>query len=311
MEFQDLVELYEKYKQKYENKAHKHISELFDEAKKIHEKDWLEAPTAGKDHGQSRKPSRGHNLEKLIPHIIQNEVEARGLRAVKGNKLERTKPENPTMLKFREKFLSYMFLAFLFLFFPPKAVLADIPNPGYFTAKCNPSEIEVECSYKSKEPFGPKIYNECAKYENNPNYRFLEGTGSSFGGRQKFCFKAVSSKDFIVYHIKTLLPLLLITLTLEVPIFFIFGFKGKKALLALLFANLISVSSSYLATVFLPQGFILVLELMIIIFEGIFIKFWLKEIKLRRILLCSFTANIVSAIFGSVIINCISGLMKI
>ncbi len=272
MEFQDLVELYEKYKQKYGNEAYKHISELFDEVKEMHGRDWLKAPTAGKDHGQSWKPFKGYNLE---------------------------------------KFLSYMFLSFLFLFFLPKVVLADVPNPDYFTAKCNPIEIEIECSYKSKEPFGPKIYNECAKYENNPNYRFLEGTGSSFGGRQKFCFKAVSSKDFIVYHIKTLLPLLLITLILEIPVFFIFGFKGKKALFALLFANLISVPSFYLATVFLPQGFILVLELMIIIFEGIFIKFWFKEIKLRRILLCSFTANIVPAIFGSVIINCISGLMKI
>ena len=96
MKFKDLVELYEKYKRNYKSEAYKHISELFEEAKGIHKRDWLKAPTPGKDYEQSWKPFKGHNLEKLILYIIQNEVEALGLRVVRGDKFERTKPENLT-----------------------------------------------------------------------------------------------------------------------------------------------------------------------------------------------------------------------
>lgn len=96
MNFQDIIKLYEKYKQKYKSEAYKHISELFDEAKRVHERDWLKAPTPGKDHGQSWKPFKGHNLEKLILYIIQSEIKALGLKVVRGDKIEKTKPENLT-----------------------------------------------------------------------------------------------------------------------------------------------------------------------------------------------------------------------
>lgn len=89
MKFQDLIKLYEKYKKKYGNEAYKHISELFDEAKIIHKKDWLKAPTPGKDFEQSWKPVKGHGLENLILYIIQKEVENLGLKLVGGKKFEK------------------------------------------------------------------------------------------------------------------------------------------------------------------------------------------------------------------------------
>ena len=213
-----------------------------------------------------------------------------------------------------KKFLLNVFLALLVLIFIPKPVIADVPNPNYLTARCNPGEIKVDCSYKSKEPFGPKTYNECAKYENNPNYRFLEGTGSSFGGSQKFCFRAVSTSDFVGYHLKTLLPLVLITLLLEIPLFLMMISKSRKALLTVLFANLISVPLLYIATTFLPFTGIIVLivmESIVVVFEAVFIKLILKEIGFRKILIYSFAANALSAVFGSLILNIISGLLKI
>lgn len=94
MKFQDLIKLYEKYKQKYKDGAYKHISELFNEAEIAYKKNWLKAPTPGKDFGQSWKPFKGHNLEKLILYIIQSEVESLGLKVVSGSKFEKTKPEN-------------------------------------------------------------------------------------------------------------------------------------------------------------------------------------------------------------------------
>jgi hypothetical protein len=214
-----------------------------------------------------------------------------------------------------KKLLFNIFLFFLPLAFIPKIVLADVPNPNYFIAKCHPSEMMVECSYSSEEPFGPKTYNGCAEYENNPKYRFLEQDGSSFGGDIKFCFKDLSSDNFIIYHIKVLLQITPITLLLEIPIFLVFfGFRTKKALRILLTANLLSVPTFYLATILLPtRGYVplLVMELIVIIFEAILIKFMFKENRLKNILIYSFIANIWSAIIGSIILDLIGDLMEI
>ncbi len=94
MTFRDLLKLYEEKKAKYGIDAYKHISELLKEAKEIHKKDWLKSPTPNKDHEQSWRAFKGKNLEKLVIHIIKDEVESLGLRIVEGNTLERTNSSN-------------------------------------------------------------------------------------------------------------------------------------------------------------------------------------------------------------------------
>jgi len=94
MEFSDLVTLYEKFKNKYGQETYKHISELLQEAKVIHKKDWLESPTPNKDHEQSWKAFKGKNLEKLVVYMIRDEVKSLGLKIVGGNTLERTNSSN-------------------------------------------------------------------------------------------------------------------------------------------------------------------------------------------------------------------------
>ena len=94
MKFDDLVTLYEKYRKKYGRNSYKYISKLLSEAKKIHKKDWMKSPTPNKDHEQSWRAFKGKNLEKLVIHIIKEEVEKLGLKIVDGNKLERTKTSN-------------------------------------------------------------------------------------------------------------------------------------------------------------------------------------------------------------------------
>jgi type II restriction enzyme len=94
MTFKDLIKLYEEKKKKFGVEVYKHISELFNEAKRIHKRDWLKKPTSGKDHEQSWRAFKGKNLEKLILYIIKNEVEKLGLKVVNGNILERKKSEN-------------------------------------------------------------------------------------------------------------------------------------------------------------------------------------------------------------------------
>lgn len=94
MKFKDLVALYEKKKQIYGIETYRHISELLNEAKVIHHRDWMKNPTPQNDHEQSWRGFKGKNLEKLIEHIIKDEVESLGLKIVNGNKLEKTKNAN-------------------------------------------------------------------------------------------------------------------------------------------------------------------------------------------------------------------------
>lgn len=94
MKFQDLIALYEKKKAMYGVETYRHISELLDEAKELHKKDWMLKPTPNKDHEQSWRAFKGKNLEKLVVHIIKDEVESLGLKIVEGNKLERTSSNN-------------------------------------------------------------------------------------------------------------------------------------------------------------------------------------------------------------------------
>jgi type II restriction enzyme len=94
MKFQDLIKLYEEKKKQYKTEAFRHISELLEEAKELHKKDWLKSPTPNKDHEQSWRAFKGKNLEKLVIHIIKDEVESLGLKIVEGNTLERKNSNN-------------------------------------------------------------------------------------------------------------------------------------------------------------------------------------------------------------------------
>jgi type II restriction enzyme len=94
MTFKDLTKLWDKYKKKHGDDAYKHISELLREAKELHRRDFLKNPTPKGDHEQSWRSFKGKNLEKLVAHIIEDEVDSMGLRIVDGNTLDRTNSEN-------------------------------------------------------------------------------------------------------------------------------------------------------------------------------------------------------------------------
>ena len=89
-----MIKLYEEKKKQYQTDAFKHVSELLREAKELHKKDWQKSPTPDKDHEQSWRAFEGKNLEKLVIHIIKDEVESLGLKIIEGNTLERTNSNN-------------------------------------------------------------------------------------------------------------------------------------------------------------------------------------------------------------------------
>jgi type II restriction enzyme len=91
MDFEDIKRLYLYKKKQYGTNSYKYISQLLEEAKDIHRKDWLKNPTKKGDHEQSWRAFKGKNLEKIIQFIITEEVEGMGLKVINGNRLERTK----------------------------------------------------------------------------------------------------------------------------------------------------------------------------------------------------------------------------
>src|SRR3989338_11379699 len=96
MTTKDVINLYEEYRKRYGAEAYKHISALLIEAKAIHYQDFLKHPTPKNDHEQSWKGFKGNALERLIDHILKEQIFALGLKLVRGKKFERTYPENLT-----------------------------------------------------------------------------------------------------------------------------------------------------------------------------------------------------------------------
>lgn len=90
----DVIAIYEKYRKQYGVTAYKHISIILKEAKEIHYSDFLKTPTPKNDHEQSWKGFKGNALEKLIYHILEEEVVLLKLKMVSGKKFERTLPKN-------------------------------------------------------------------------------------------------------------------------------------------------------------------------------------------------------------------------
>jgi type II restriction enzyme len=89
VDIKDLIRIYEKKKEEFGPEAYRHISNVLKEAKEQHKQEFQ-----GIDHEQSWRAFKGKNLEKLIEHIIIDEVRALGLEVVNGNTLERTNAEN-------------------------------------------------------------------------------------------------------------------------------------------------------------------------------------------------------------------------
>lgn len=102
MTIKHLIQLYESKKALYGENDYKYISNILAEAKEQHKIDFLKSDVALKakkenrepDHEQSWRAFKGKNLEKLIEHIITDEIKSLGLEVINGNALERTEGKN-------------------------------------------------------------------------------------------------------------------------------------------------------------------------------------------------------------------------
>lgn len=89
MTYKDIISVYENKKKIYKKDTYKYISKLLKEIKEIHRQDALSRGII--DTEQSWRAFKGKNLEKLIEHIIKDEIEKLNLSIINGNILEHNK----------------------------------------------------------------------------------------------------------------------------------------------------------------------------------------------------------------------------
>ena len=89
MTYKDIISVYENKKKIYKKDTYKYISKLLKEIKEIHRQDALSRGIT--DTEQSLRAFKGKNLEKLIEHIIKDEIEKLNLSIINGNILEHNK----------------------------------------------------------------------------------------------------------------------------------------------------------------------------------------------------------------------------
>ena len=90
MKFEDLKDMYSEMQLTEGETAYKAVSQLLQDAKEQHKKDYLSEKPDG-DHEQSWRAFKGKNFEKLIQYIITDSIESLGMKVINGNKLERSK----------------------------------------------------------------------------------------------------------------------------------------------------------------------------------------------------------------------------
>jgi hypothetical protein len=132
---------------------------------------------------------------------------------------------------------------------------------------------------------------------------------------------APSPTNFITLALLvSVLKYILATLVFELPVFYLLGFKSKRAIGWVIMVNVISVSTFYLTTAYCStaryacnfdvtygSGLILA-EVVITLFEALVLLLALrKTISARRIILVTILANAVSAILGGFIVNTLLG----
>jgi hypothetical protein len=195
---------------------------------------------------------------------------------------------------------------FLVLFLLTEPAYADVPIKEFSEAQCSLGEKMVACDNGFRWT-GIKT-DECQNYRFNPAYRQLtvetkyNRQVSSDHGEEKYCLRAGSFIELLGYHVLNSGRLLFITLIIELPLFWLFRFRGKKCALTILLMNALSVPALYFLSLALPYRnlyILLALEMGVVVFESYLLRQFNREFTLRNIFIFTIIINTVSAIFGA------------
>lgn len=88
MNWLDLQGFLDEKRQSIGEQFYKNLSQIFQELKTIHQKEFYERKPQG-DHEQSWRAFKGKNFEKIILWLIRKKITQLGLKGIDGNRLER------------------------------------------------------------------------------------------------------------------------------------------------------------------------------------------------------------------------------
>jgi len=115
MKLGDLLSMYENKKTLYGDQVYIHVSEIFEEARESYKEEYLSSAKASRlrasgkspDAEQSWKAFKGKNFEKLIWHIIREELESIGYRVILGTTLKRKRLSEELSKVYRNLLIRY------------------------------------------------------------------------------------------------------------------------------------------------------------------------------------------------------------
>lgn len=201
-------------------------------------------------------------------------------------------------------FISFLALIFsAVLSFSAKAQTVDYE---FMFLACDPHEEEVTCRYNRRLNWWDPAEG-CKNLEVSSSYRMLTGQGDIWEGIKVYCYEKTLggglareySNRVVGFLSKIVVPLIVLTILVELPIFFAAGFRTKKSLGSALAINFISVPFANVFMFLLPVTGLLVLlpvTLLVILFEAGFLVAVLKGLSVKRIFYTSAAANFVSAV---------------
>ena len=156
MKLKDLIEMYERKKRQFGNDVYLHISEIFEEAREIYKKEYLECAKAKKlvsqgktpDAEQSWKAFKGKNFENLIWYIINGELNSTiNLRCVVGKKLSSKNVSSELGRVYRNLIIRY----------GPWSLLPDVDLVIYSPADCKVLGV-ISCKITLRERIAQTAY---------------------------------------------------------------------------------------------------------------------------------------------------------
>ena len=171
MKLKDLIRVYEDKKKSYGDEVYLHVSEIFEEAREEYKQDYLSSPKASKlraegktpDAEQSWKAFKGKNFEKMIWHIIGDELESVDLRIILGASLKKKKLSAELSKVYRNLLIRY----------GEWALLPDVDLVIYEPTTCNIIGV-ISCKITLRERIAQTAYWKL-KLANDPLTMHVKG----------------------------------------------------------------------------------------------------------------------------------------